>query len=146
MIKLGQELRAICDCGYSEKALCGSTRRQYGHVFNYPHRCKSCDQVVTIDVLSSSYLCPKCGSHDVVAYGKSLPCMPRGTFFTRLIRIFNPKAARDYNEEYSALLRNIVGQGFCSATNTMYGMPDQNQLCPSCKMVTLRFGIATLYD
>lgn len=84
---MGTVLNAHCECGYSAKASCASSRREHGRVFNYPHQCDQSHQVVTVDLLLSPPSCPECGSQVVARYSVAIRHPKYGLFYRLMARI-----------------------------------------------------------
>lgn len=133
--------QATCLCGYCGTPSAGSTMRQQGAVFYYPHLCRSCKQAVSVDLLSSNKVCQECGSKDIAIYGSQRSIVEdrrRNSWVRRLLFkfIFKPDEVELFP----------VDASFCQPLETTFILKRIGYECPKCTKPTLRFNRDMLYD
>lgn len=141
---MGTEVKASCECGYAGSALCGSTRREHGKLFWYPHRCNHCHELVTVDLLQSPITCDKCGSQDVKRYGVVIKQIPYG-WKNKLIARFNGDLRRD-REARDTLNNNRVDATWSYNLDTTFGITKDLCECPACHQTTMRFRPGAIFN
>jgi hypothetical protein len=67
-VSMGRIYSAVCKCGYVGNAKLGAGRQNYTEVCAFPHYCKTCKEVVGLDICKEPHFCPKCSSNDVQSY------------------------------------------------------------------------------
>lgn len=150
MMNMGTSYIADCNCGYSDIVFTGSTRREHGHKFFYPHACNACSRIVSVDVLSTSKTCPKCGSDKVTLQGVMIPDPPPsrfeyGSFLDDVQRLLSwalqlltgaRKPAKVLWEDES----------YCFRTSATYALAKGAHECPKCRAQSLRFSLSSKVD
>lgn len=111
---MGSKVIATCDCGLSEGILIGGGMLNFTTTCLFPCCCKSCNNVVEVNLLFEDMKCPQCGSKDVIPYDN--PSMVKSVG-NELIASWNKK------DELGRVLE---------ITNGSYW-------CPKCKRPTLKF-------
>ena len=71
---MGWEIEGSCPCGYESGPLqTGSGLSDARRTFRVPARCRSCNEMVAVDIKSEAKACPSCGSYDLKALGSLRP-------------------------------------------------------------------------
>lgn len=68
---MGQVLNAICECGLRDTATLGAGRSDFQLVCKFPHYCKNCEYLISVDILKENNVCSECGSKDIHSYESS---------------------------------------------------------------------------
>lgn len=142
---MGTTFRTKCACGdQSDKVMIGSSRREHGKVFHYPHACMDCRSVVSADLLSKPCACPHCGTSNIERYGASLTEAPHGRWHN-FLGLITGRSKRD-----QATLDSFVGRSlditYCFNTSTTYALLNQPAACPKCKENKMKFIPGDLFD
>lgn len=141
---MGQQLVASCPCGYQGRASVGSSRRDHGKVFSFPHHCQSCTQVVSGDVLASELKCPKCASSELIQYGVKIPESPR-TWGGKLLGLLSGTFL--WNElALSRLRRNSIATSYCFVHHATYGVTRGKYCCPKCSTQVMVFSVGSFFS
>jgi DNA-directed RNA polymerase subunit RPC12/RpoP len=144
---MGTLLKATCDCGYSGKGNCSSSRREHGRVFHYPHLCTQCQEVVSPDLLSPSLQCPNCGNRELVMYGTVEAHQPASArrWWRRLFR-FAVVGGMGGKKTPAPATQHPVNSSFCFILNKTFSISREQYKCPKCGEQRLRFQLEALYD
>jgi Zn finger protein HypA/HybF involved in hydrogenase expression len=122
----------------------GSSRREHGKVFYYPHVCSDCKSNISVDLLSESKICSKCSSLNIHIYGESVTEAP----FDRWHKIKGWITGRTKRDQVA--LDSMVGRSldisYCYNLRTTYALLNRREICPKCKNKTLRFSLSNLFD
>ena len=135
---MGVGLRTICCCGYEERAVIGSTRRNHGRVFMYPHRCGACRTLVNVDLLKQPVVCPVCFSDKITRYGLWQPRRSKGTGQSWLRRLFGSWAQESAPSGLSDPGR-LVSATYCYVHRTDFLLSAEGNQCPQCGRHDLHF-------
>lgn len=65
---MGTGLLAQCSCGYETECTVGAGRRTFKTSMKFPHHCRSCHEVVDVQVYAEELKCPDCCCTDVESY------------------------------------------------------------------------------
>lgn len=142
---MGTTFRASCTCSAnSEKVMIGSSRREHGKVFYYPHACGGCGSVVSVDLLQESCACPNCGSHGLVRYGVSVTEAPYGRWY-QIIGLITGRSKRD-RDAIDSFWGRSLDTTYCFNTRTTYALLNQSAACPKCKENKMKFIPSDLFD
>lgn len=68
---MGQVLGGICECGYKGSATLGAGRSNFQEVCRFPHYCRKCENLISVDIFKKDNTCPDCGSDDIHTYEAS---------------------------------------------------------------------------
>ncbi len=136
---MGTELTGECSCGYGKKVYIASGRAQHGKVFKYPHFCKSCDSLISVDLLSESQICTECGSDDVHSYAASTKTLSYKSLLNRLPTEVL-RAAGYHRSEV------VHEETFCYPLKKWFVFLRGDHFCPKCKNQSMRFFTSMLYD
>lgn len=142
--EMGANYRVNCDCGYEAYARTGATRATYLKSFWYPHACRQCLQVVSVDLACHEPKCPDCGSADLHSFGLELPrenCRKWGMFskVLPLLGLGEPKGP--FTEPHK-----FIDQTLNFHSGRTWGLPNGPHWCPACGEKSLRFELHALYD
>lgn len=131
---MGKLLSAECSCGYSTSVAVGSGRELHGILFEFPHLCAACGEVVAADLLRTKVSCPICNSPDLKIYGTHEPDgATKKSWFQKLFSgIGEP-------------VPTVVSE-YCYNLETTFEIEDSGHTCPKCKEQTLRFSIEAVFD
>lgn len=147
---MGVNFRATCDCGYVGSANCGSSRAEHGRVFQFPHLCRQCREVVGADRLEPTPRCPTCGATgaDLTLYGTAVtnetkPLPSAWQMFKRWLsngwRQVRVGTASDQ-------LEHVVNSEFCYRQHKTYTIKSEAYECPKCGLKGLRFAVDAHFD
>lgn len=142
---MGTTFEAKCDCSdIIEPVMIGSSRRDHGKVFYYPHACSDCGSNSSIDLLKNSKVCPKCNSQNLYRYGDCVTEAPYGRWY-RIKGWITGRTKRD-----QVALDSMRGRSlditYCYNFRTTYALLKQRESCPKCKNKTLKFNFVNLFD
>ena len=133
---MGQILNAICDCGYEGKAVLGAGRADFNRVCNFPYHCKSCKEVVSVDLFKKRISCPICNSQDV------------HTYESQTVRL-----DKEIYEQLSDIELEKLGLHRVSNEQESWAVKDKNHTllrgphhCPKCEKKTLIFFTELMFD
>ena len=141
---MGAILKATCRCGYSAEAYTASGRRDHGKVFEFPHLCADCAEVVSADLLAERVQCPKCGGSAITRYGVAIKEIPFGWWPRLLAHITGAQRRRDL--QMARLKATLVDNSYCYRHNTTYGINGDPSMCPKCGQQDLLFYLTGLFD
>ena len=141
---VGTGLQVICSCGYEARAVIGSTKRDHGRVFMYPHRCDACRSLVNVDLLKQPTVCPVCSSDKISRYGWCKPNRPKGTVRRWLQRLFGPRAQEAAPSGLSDL-GGVVSATFCFALRSDFLLCAKGNQCPQCGQHDLSFELPDIW-
>ncbi len=133
---MGQILNAVCKCGYVGRAILGAGRSDHTEVCNFPHYCKTCKEVVGIDIFKEVHLCPKCNSNNLQSY-------------EALTQRLDSDELEDLSD--SDLEKLGFHRSFDELTS-WYGKEKEHAIlkdthhCPKCDQPTLRFKRSAFFD
>lgn len=65
---MGSVIKAKCDCGYEKEITVGCGRLNFKTTQYYPYFCKTCQEVVSCNVLNEEKLCKSCKTQDKIPY------------------------------------------------------------------------------
>lgn len=135
---MGIGVNAQCECGYEGSASIASSRAGHGQYFSFPHWCRSCNEVVTLDVLAESPACRKCGGADVHSYEARTTRLP-----FRYPEFVSQRAAskfgwHGYEEE--------LNRSWCYSLQKHFVLLRQGNYCPMCKENSLKFYVEMYFD
>ena len=136
---MGTQLTGRCKCGYEGVAYIASGRANHGKVFKYPHYCKTCLSLTSIDILSDSQLCNECGSADVHSYEAPTRTLSYKSLLNKLPTEILRKAGYHRSEE-------VHEETFCYPINKRFVFLRKPHFCPRCKENSLHFFTSMLFD
>lgn len=133
---MGEVVAATCECGYKEDAVIGAGRSNFKEVCKFPHYCKSCNQLTSIDLFRSEKTCTRCGSADVRSYESSTKVIPY-KFLNRfsddtLKKYGYHRKSHEYTSWYGTKKNHVLMRG--------------KHYCPNCKCNNLSFQITMMFD
>jgi predicted Zn-ribbon and HTH transcriptional regulator len=133
---MGQVLGAVCECGYKGSAALGAGRSNFREVCNFPHYCKSCEEVVSVDIFKDKQTCPKCKSEDVHTYEAQT---------TRLKNEVHEQLS-DLHLERLGLHRRTDEQDSWYGKDKSHILLRGPHRCPKCQMQLLKFFTELMFD
>lgn len=141
---MGTGLKAQCTCGYQSDTVIGSTRRDHGRIFYFPHVCRSCMEVVSVNLLAEDVQCPLCSGKDLMIYGSSYSnAKPsRWSKLKNLVRAGSISAVGPQVREGTS----IVEESFCFRLDRYFCIDNGVYMCPRCASPGLRFTLSLLFD
>lgn len=134
----------MCPCGYKGEASAGATRATYLHSFFYPHACKTCREVVSVELAAKSPICPNCQSYEVIAYGSELP-EARHKRWWSLSRL-RARLAPGSSKEPTGTAFQYVDQSLNFMSQRRWGLRRDAHLCPLCGERSLHFELSAVCD
>ena len=135
---VGSGLQAICGCGYEARAVIGSTKRDHGRVFIFPHRCDACRSLINVDLLKQTAICPLCSSDKISRYGLCKPKRPKVKIRSWLQGLFGPKAQEAAPSGLSDP-GGVVSATYCFALRSDFLLSAEGNQCPQCGQYELSF-------
>lgn len=75
---MGSVVKAICECGYEKKIAIGGGRLNFKTVEYFPCLCKTCREVVPVNLKSNAPICPECNSSDNLPFNNKTLIMDKG--------------------------------------------------------------------
>jgi Zn finger protein HypA/HybF involved in hydrogenase expression len=141
---MGSSLSAACPCGYSGKASIGSSRRDHGKRFDFPHECTDCKEVTTVDLLQTPPVCFKCNGTNVTLYGFVVKHVPHGRW-NKVKSWFDGSYKRE-KEGMALLERPRAHENYCYKLDSTFAMKTGPAKCPVCSKPTLIFSLEALFD
>lgn len=141
---MGASYKANCDCGYEAPAHTGATRATYLNSFWYPHACRQCRQVVSVELACRKPKCPDCGSPDLHSFGRVLPRenLQRWGVLSKVLSWLGAAAPNEPQTQP----HEFVDRTFNFHSGSTWGLPNGPHWCPACGEKSLRFELNALYD
>lgn len=141
---MGASYKVNCDCGYETLAHTGATRANYLNSFCYPHACRKCCQVVSVELACREPKCPECGSGDLHSFGRELPRehFRKWRIFSKVLSL----SAAAPPVESSIQSHNFTDQTLNFHSGRTWGLPKGPHWCPACGKNSLHFELDALYD
>ena len=141
---MASRLSCKCVCGYQAEAWTATTRAGHGKHFNWPHLCRGCKQVVSVDIYTNPEHCPECQTTEITRYGLLIPDPPTDKT-AQLIDALTPSRRR-YKKQIADLYNSRVDMSYAFRNNATYGLPRQAYECPHCAATELNFALDALFD
>ena len=133
---MGQVLRAICECGFNETATLGAGRGDFNRICKFPHYCKGCECLISIDIFKEQNNCSECGSEDIHSYESSTK---RSKY--KIFEKFSNSALKKLG------LHRLVDEQFCWFSNTeSHAILSGNHYCPKCHVNSMNFITELIFD
>jgi hypothetical protein len=136
---MGTGLTSKCACGYKAESSVGSSRRMHGKEFFFPHQCKTCSKVVSVDLLAKPVCCSHCGSQEVTSYAATTKLLDSKETLSHL----DPKLLNRLGYHVAA---QVVDSAFCYRLEKTFALTNIANECPSCHEPTLRFVASEFFD
>ena len=135
---MGNSLKATCSCGFESRAAIGSSRREHGIVFRFPHHCKSCQALVNVDMLKAPLVCPTCASDQITCCGWAIPSPPKPhrSWYQRLFGLSPPEPPEPV---VAPDPEDTVASPYCYNLQTTFVLTAEGNQCPKCDATSLRF-------
>ena len=141
---MGTSLQALCICGFEGRAAIGSSRREHGIVFRFPHHCKTCQALVNVDMLNAPLVCPTCASDQITRYGWAIPTSRKShrNWYQRLFGLKPPEPPKPVTAPDP---EDTVSSSYCYRLQTTFELTAEGNQCPNCDATTLRFEQPDMY-
>ena len=111
---MGSQVTAACQCGIEVTVLIGGGMRNFQTTGYFPCLCEACRNIVQVNLLAKTKLCPKCKSPALISYDDP-----------RLSESPGNRAVAEWN---------MQGQ-----FGRQVRLTNGNYLCPKCYKISLRF-------
>jgi hypothetical protein len=135
---MGKGIRAECRCGCKGTASVGSSRAMHGKIFEFPHWCSGCKDIVSVDLLQRSRQCPKCENPHVTSFAATsvraqnwLAALMTGKWLNRL--------------GFHALEQELAS-GYCFRLQKTFTLLRREHLCHLCQQMSMTFFIMYSFD
>jgi hypothetical protein len=79
---MGAIVSASCACGFKCESEVGGSRANFLSVCHFPCLCRTCNDVVQVNLLAASRACPKCCGKDIAAYDEPRLSASKGHYVT----------------------------------------------------------------
>jgi predicted RNA-binding Zn-ribbon protein involved in translation (DUF1610 family) len=135
---VGTGLLAQCSCGYETKCTVGAGRRTFKTSMEFPHHCKSCHEVVDVQVYAEELKCPDCGSTDVESY-RAKTKSDYGLMFKWVQKkLIFPNSYHSHDDEHHSWRS--------SQDNTDHVILRGKHPCPKCGKNEMQFHLDCMFD
>ncbi|NRB58315.1 MAG: hypothetical protein HRU50_00065 [Winogradskyella sp.] len=75
---MGSVIKATCGCGYEKDITVGGGRLNFKTTQYFPHYCKTCQEVVSGNLLKEEKLCASCETKDKIPYNNKDLILKKG--------------------------------------------------------------------
>lgn len=136
---MGASIKAFCPCGYQARAAVASSGADHGRVFMFPHACSTCGELVNVDLLAVSFVCPKCSGTRLTPFGVAVPNKKLASRWNWFPKSLIPKRRNESEAETPTIAETSVSSTNCYRLKTTFHLPAEGNQCPKCNQSNLKF-------